>query len=121
MLHHEPQRAEFYVDDNRKIVVTFYNADLKPVAVTEEGGVVWAEAKRGRVKLALEKKGDVLVSSQSLPEGDGYSVRVQLKSKPDAKLQSFEIAYHDEICPKCKRAEYACACEDASNESKGIE
>ena len=35
---------------------------------------------------------------------------VQLKSKTDAKVQSFKISYHTEQCEKFKRAEYACIC-----------
>ncbi len=101
---------EFFVENDRSVVLAFYDADLKPVAVGAQSAVIWADAKSGRVKLALEKKNDALVSTQPLPEGDGYNVMVQLKSTPDAKAQNFKIAFDDEVCAKCQRAEYACIC-----------
>jgi len=105
------QQTEFYVDSDRKVVITFYGVDLKPVAAGAQTAVVWADAKSGRVKLEMETKSDALVSKTSLPEGDGYNVMVQLKPAPDAKAQNFKIVYHDEPCSKCKRAEYACSCD----------
>ncbi len=77
---------------------------------TTQSVVVYADAKSGRAKLELEKKGDVLVSKTPVPEGDGYNVMVQLKSSSDAKPRNVKISYHTEPCDKCKMAEYACIC-----------
>lgn len=110
LLDNESPRAEFFVEKDRKVTLTFYSADLKPVAATTQSTVVYADAKSGRAKLEFEKKGDALVSKTPLPEGDGYNVMVQIKSKSDAKAQNFKINYHTEACPECKRAEYACIC-----------
>lgn len=112
LLNNPSPRAEFFVDKDRKVVLSFYGNDLKPVPVGEQSAAVWADARSGRVKLTMEKKDDALVSTEPLPAGDGYHVMVQLKSNPDAKAQSFKINFHDEPCDKCKRAEYACVCED---------
>ena len=112
--------TEFFVDQDRKVVITYYGDDMKPVAVADQTGVVWADAKTGRVKLSLEKKGDALVSTQSLPAGDGYNVMVQLKAGPDAKAKNHKIKFHEETCPECKRAEYACICvEHDSHDHEG--
>ena len=102
--------TEFYVDNDRKAVISFYDAELKTVAPGEQTGMVWADAKSGRVKLVLEKTGDALVSKDPLPPGDGYNVMVQLKAKPDAKFQNFKIKYLEEPCGGCQRPEYACIC-----------
>ncbi len=120
MLDNQPApRAEFYVDKDHKVIITFYGDDMKPVPAAQQTAVVWADAKTGRVKLEMERKGDVLVSKTSLPEGDGYNLMVQLKSTPETKPQSFKVAFHDETCSKCHRAEYACICEpDHTHEHK---
>jgi hypothetical protein len=103
--------TEFYVEKDRTVTLAFYDANLKPMPASAQTAVIWADAKTGRVKLDTEKKGDALVSTKPLPEGDGYNVMVQLKPAPDAKPQNFKLALHTEPCPKCKRAEYACICE----------
>lgn len=104
--------AEFFVQPDRTVALNFYGSDMKPVAVAEQSAVVFADAKAGRAKLILEKKGDSLVSKTPLPEGDGYNIVVQYKPTASAKAESFKVAFHDEQCAKCKRAEYACICED---------
>ena len=110
MLNDDPPRAEFFVEKDNTVTITFYEADMKPTPATSQTAVVYADAKSGRTKLEFEKKGDVLVSKTPLPPGDGYNVMVQLKSSPDAKSQNTKISYHTELCSECKLAEYACIC-----------
>lgn len=110
LLNDDAPRAEFFVENDHTVTLTFYGADLKPVPVTTQSAVVYAEGKGGRVKLDFEKKGDALVSKSPLPEGDGYPVMVQLKSTPDGAAKNFKVNYHTEKCDKCKMAEYACIC-----------
>ena len=104
----EAPRAEFLVQKDRSVAITFYDDALEPVAAVDQNAVIWANAKSGRVKLETEKKDGMLISRQPFPEGEGYNVVVQLKSKPEAKAQSFKITYHTEPSEKCKLAEYAC-------------
>jgi hypothetical protein len=104
--------AEFYVEKDKKISVTFYDPEMKPVAPGERMVKVIAEAPAGKTTLDFEKAGDALVSSSVLPEGDGYRIVVQIRPTADAKPQNFRIDYHDETCGECKLAEYACVCSD---------
>lgn len=110
ILNEDPPRAEFFVEKDHTVTISFYGADMKAVPATTQTAVVYADAKSGRAKLDFEKKGDVLVSKSPLPEGDGYNVMVQLKASPDAKAQNIKVNYHTEKCDKCKMAEYACIC-----------
>jgi hypothetical protein len=112
LLENESPRAEFFVEKDKTVTITFYDANLKPVSVTDQTVVATAEAKSGKTKIEFQKKGDVLVSKTPLPEGEGYNVVVQLRSKPDAKPQNFRIKYDTAPCAKCKRPEYACICEE---------
>ena len=112
LLENESPRAEFFVETNTTVTITFYDNDLNPVSPGEQVVTAIAEAKGGKVKIEFEKKGDALVSKLPLPEGNDYNVVVQLRSKADAKPQNFRIKYNMTPCGKCKRPEYACICDE---------
>lgn len=107
----ESGHVEFFVQPDKKVSVTFYDKDLKVQSAGEQVVTAIAEAPAGKTKLDFEKSGDSLVSTQVLPEGDGYRVVLQIKANPDAKPQNIRVEYHTEVCGKCNRAEYACICE----------
>jgi hypothetical protein len=113
VLESTPLHAEFFVQPDRKVSITFYDEAMKPVAPSTQEIKVIAEPKTGKAILEIEKAGDAFVSKTALPEGDGYRVVVQIKTDAAAKPQNFRIDYHTEICKECKRAEYACTCEHA--------
>jgi hypothetical protein len=110
LLEKTEPRAEFFVGKDRTVTITFYDAALKPVAVTGQLVTVIAETKAGKVTLEFAKKDGGLVSKIALPEGDGYNLIVQVKSAPGARPQNFRFKYDAHHCGGCKRAEYACTC-----------
>ena len=101
-------KAEFFVEKDKTVSVTFYDAAGKPVTPTDQSVTVIA----GKEKLEFEKKGDSLVSKSKLPEGDANNVVVQLKQTATAKPQNFRFKADLSICGGCKRAEYACTCHE---------
>jgi len=102
--------AEFFVEKDRTVTVTFYDEELKPVALTEQSVSVTAKTAGKKVTLDFEKSGDVLVSKGSLPEDHEINLVVRLKQAPNGRTQNFRFAYEDHVCDGCKRAEYACIC-----------
>ncbi len=112
LLENDSPRAEFLVEKDKTVTITFYDKDLKAVSPGEQVVTAIAEAKGGKTKIEFEKKGDALVSKTPLPEGNDYNVVVQLRAKADAKPQNFRIKYNMTPCGKCKRAEYACICDE---------
>jgi hypothetical protein len=110
LLENHAPRAEFFVEKDRTVAITFYDAALKALPPGEQVVTAVAEPKSGKVKMEFEKKGDTLVSKTPLPEGNGYNVVVQIKAKPDAKPQNFRIKCDTGTCGECKRPEYACTC-----------
>lgn len=102
--------AEFFVQPDKKVSVTFYGKDMKPVAPAAQSITAIAEAPAGKAMLAFDKAGDAFVSTTTLPEGDGYRVVLQIKADANAKPQNFRIDYDTKICAGCKLAEYACTC-----------
>lgn len=113
VLESMPLHAEFFVQPDRKVSVTFYDAALKPVAPSAQQIKVIAEAKTGKATLEFEKSADTFISKTALPEGDGYRVVVQIKNDASAKSQNFRIDYQPDLCKECNRAEYACTCDHA--------
>ena len=111
LLEKTEPRAEFYVEKDRTVSITFYDAALKPVPAAAQTVTVIADAKDDKTKVEFEKKGDALVSKGKLPEGDGYNVVVQFKQTADAKPQNFRFKLDLHTCGECRRAEYACICD----------
>lgn len=110
LLEKTEPKAEFYLEKNHTVTITFYDAALKPVAAGGQAVTVIADAKDGKATVEFEKKGDVLVSKTKLPEGDGYNLVVQFKQTADAKPQNYRFKLELSTCGECKRAEYACIC-----------
>ena len=116
VLTSEAPHIEFFVEKDRTVVVSFYDKALKSVPVSSQVVTATAEAKTGKVKLDFAEKDGVLVSKNALPEGDDYTVVVQIRDSVVAKPKNYRVLFHDEACGECKRAEYACICEDAGGE-----
>lgn len=112
----EAPHAEFFVEKDRTVTVTFYDQNLKPVALSGQVVTGVAEAKTGKVGLEFAPKGGALVSNVPLPKGDGYDVVLQVRATASARPKIYRVQFHDEICAECKRAEYACICEDHADE-----
>ena len=112
LLEKTEPRAEFFVEKDRSVTITFYDAALKPIPAAAQTVTVIADAKDGKAKVEFEKKGDVLASKTKLPEGDGYNLVVQFKQTAEAKPQNFRFALETHACGGCKRAEYACTCDE---------
>lgn len=111
ILEVEGGHAEFFVQPDKKVSITFYDKDMKVASAGEQVVAAIAEAPAGKVKLEFEESGDSLVSTAPIPEGDGYRIVLQIKANAGAKPQNLRIEYHTEVCGKCNRAEYACICE----------
>ena len=112
LLEKTEPKAEFLLEKDHTVIITFYDAALKPVPAGNQIATVIADAKGGKQTVEFEKKNDVLVSRSKLPEGDGYNIVVQLKQSADAKPQNFRFKLDTHTCGGCKRAEYACICDE---------
>jgi hypothetical protein len=111
LLENDAPRAEFFVNAERRVVITFYDEQMTPVAPAGQVVRVMINAPGGRRDLSLSVHDGALVSDHALPEGDGYLVVVSIRMSAEAPAQIFRILYHAEICQGCSRAEYACTCE----------
>lgn len=107
------KNAEFFVEKDRTISIAVYDEAMKAQPASTEVITATAEAPSGKTKIAFEKKGDLLVSTTPLPEGEGYQVVVQAKPTPDAKTKNFRIKLALHTCGgPCGNPEYACTCDE---------
>ncbi len=112
ILEVEPQQAEFFIEKDRTISIAFYDAAMIAQPAGAQVVTATAEAPSGKVKLEFEKKGDMLVSKTALPEGEHYTIVVQVKPAADAKAKNFRIPLDLGECGKCHNPEYACVCDE---------
>ncbi|MBW7908520.1 MAG: hypothetical protein H3C50_06325 [Kiritimatiellae bacterium] len=107
--------AEFFVTADRHVELRFLDEAHKVEAVGDRVAVCIAATESGKTNLQFEARGDVLVSTTPLPEGDGYTVIIQIARAPGEKPRNFRIVYHSELCGACERPEYACLCEEGEH------
>jgi hypothetical protein len=110
MLKFGGSNAEFLIEKDRTISIAFYDTAKKQQAPAAQSITATAEAPSGKKKLDFEKKGDLLVSKEPLPEGKGYNIVVQAKETAEAKPQNFRIKLETSTCAECNNPEYACIC-----------
>ena len=103
--------AEFLVQKDRTVAISFYDEAMKLVPVAAQTATLVADTKAGKTKIEFERKGNVLVSKGTLPEGDGYNLVLQFKQTPEAKPQNFRFKFETHDCGECRRMEYACTCD----------
>lgn len=103
--------AEFYLMSDRKVQITFVGKDNKVVAPAEQVVNVTTGERSAPVKMTFTKVGEVLLSDQSVPEGNNMPVVVQIRGTPDAKAVVERFTLNLSNCPECKMAEYACVCD----------
>ena len=106
------QNAEFFVEKDRTISIAFYDAEMKAQSASTQVVTATAEAPDGKARLDFEKKGNLLVSKAPLPDGEGYTVVVQVKADAEAKPKNFRIPLVLHTCKGCGNAEYACICDE---------
>jgi len=112
LLDTESPRPEFFVEKDHTVSVKFYDKEGNAVAPVDQQVTVIATGGEKK-KLALVKKDDALVSTEPLPEGDGYGLVVQVR--PDAKSRpaNFRFDFLNHICGgTCGNPEYACTCDE---------
>src|SRR5262245_48455514 len=90
--------AEFLIEKDRTVSIAFYDAAMKQQSPADQVVVATAEAPAGKKKIEFEKKGNLLVSKEPLPEGEHYNIVVQVKEKADAKPQNFRIKLDLAMC-----------------------
>lgn len=112
LLEAEGLKAEFFVEKDKTMSVTFYDESLKKIPATTQSVTAIAEAPGGKQTIEFETKNDELASVRPLPDGEGYNVVVRIKPTVDSTPKNFRIPLETHTCGECGRAEYACTCDE---------
>lgn len=113
--------AEFFVNQDNKIEIRFFDHDNEPVAPGAQTVSVIMGERSKPTKLAFAKDGDKLISDQAIPAGNMLPTVVQIKATPDSKTVTERFNLNLEKCPTCEYREYACICEHEEDHDHGKE
>lgn len=108
--------AEFFVNSNRQVEITFYDSTLSPVAPGTHEVKVIVEDAGVKTPLTLVTVDAVMTATEPLSEGVGHNIVVQIKPDAESKNHNFRLVYDSHICGGCHLAEYACTCEHGGGE-----
>ena len=112
ILKHVQPTAEFFVTAERKVQITFMDAEGQPVAPDDALITVTTGQRSAPTTLTFSRDGSAFVSDQPLPTGNFLPTVVQIKVSPDAQTVTDRFNVNLSTCPECGHGEYACACHD---------
>lgn len=115
MLMKVEPHAEFFVTKDRKVQITFVNDDGKKIPASEQKVTIICGSRANPTVLKMEKKDGVLVSSNTLPEGNDFPTIITIKTKPDAKSVREKFNLNMKDCPTCDFKEYNCTCDHSKD------
>lgn len=104
--------AEFFVTKERKVEIRFLDDDGKVLPLAQQGVSVVAGERSAPTQLRFVRKGNALVSEQTLPAGNNLPTIVRFTASPGAAPIYERFHVNLEMCADCKLAEYACICDD---------
>ncbi|MDL5046580.1 hypothetical protein QQ054_11100 [Oscillatoria amoena NRMC-F 0135] len=86
--------VEFFVQEDRKIRITFLDDKMKVIPVGKQVVTAKVEAGAATVPLDFERSGEFLVSQSVLPDGDQYRIVLQIRPDEGGKPQNLRIDYN---------------------------
>ncbi len=104
------QKAEFLVEPDRTVTVTFYDEMLKRIAPSGQIVTAIADVPPDKTRLEFKPEGETLKSTTPLPDGEDYVIVVQIRPAAEARPRNFRITMLTHKCAECGLAEYACTC-----------
>jgi hypothetical protein len=110
---------EFFVTEERFVQITFLN-DANEVVTPEDQSVSLIGGDRQNpIRLRFVKKGQELVSTEPLPEGNNLPIILSIKRDKASKTvrEKFNLNLRD--CPTCDYKEYACVCDHGGDGHEG--
>ena len=101
---------EFLVQEDRKVRLTFVDGGARPIGVAPVSILLTCGDRMSPTKLAFSQADNVLISDQSLPEGNLLPVVLTIKTTPNSEpiYEKFNVDFS--ICAQCRFVEYACTC-----------
>lgn len=111
VIHSVQPHFELFIQDDRKVRITFLGEDDKPI--TPAGQIVSGigGSRSDPTKLSFTESNGVLLSHAPLPEGNTVPLIIRIQTKADSKVVTERININMAQCPTCAYKEYACVCD----------
>ncbi|CAA6694231.1 MULTISPECIES: hypothetical protein [unclassified Lentimonas] len=101
---------EFYVTPDRFVQITFLDAHGQAIPFTEDEISAIGGDRSSPITVEFERKGDVLVSEEPLPEMKNMPIVLIIKDTSEATTVREKFTLNMSGCPTCSHKEYACVC-----------
>lgn len=101
--------AEFLITNDRKIQITFFDDNGKVSAPNGKTATVITGERPNQVEIPLKAINSVLISEQTLPEGNHFPTAVEIILGDLTVDERFTLNLDD--CSGCDNKEYACECD----------
>lgn len=98
--------AEFLVTKERKIMLSFFDSEMKPVPAPSTAVTCISGERSNPVEFTFTTIEGKLISNETLPTGNNFPTVIQLKE--NTKEQRFNLDLT--VCPSCPNPEYSCTC-----------
>lgn len=110
--------AEFFVNEDNRIEIRFFDDDNEPVAPGGQVVRVIMGDRSSPTRLAFAKDGEKLISDKAVPKGDLLPTVLQIQAGPGEKTVTERFNLNLEQCPTCDFREYACICDHEHEHEK---
>ena len=103
-------QAEFFVMDDGRVQISFFDAEMNAVAPAGQTVSVISGERISPIELSFTAQGNVLLSAEALPKGNNFPTVVAIKNSPDSEevITKFTLNLND--CSVCSNKEYSCEC-----------
>lgn len=105
----EDANAEFFITSDRKIQITFYDAQGKAIPAAGKSAIVVTGERPNQTEMTLIEANNLLVSEQAIAAGNNFPTIVEITSGEKTFEARFTLNLSD--CPGCANKEYACECQ----------
>jgi hypothetical protein len=107
-----PDRAEVVISDAGLVTVSFLDDQGQVAAAGDRLVKLFALLESGRQEIPFRVEGQTIVSISPLPQPEGYTLVVQIRSHAESSPVNARIQYISSTCGECTLKEYACTCEN---------
>ena len=103
-------QAEFFVMDDGRVQISFFDADMKAVAPAGQTVSVISGERISPLEMSFTAEGSALVSKEALPKGNNFPTVVAIKTSADSEEVITKFTLNLSDCSSCSNKEYSCEC-----------
>ena len=103
-------QAEFFVMDNGRVQISFFDVDMKAVAPAGQTVSVISGERISPLEMSFTAEDNALVSKEALPKGNNFPTVVAIKTNADSEEVVTKFTLNLSDCSSCSNKEYACEC-----------